>query len=1149
MTRRRLIAWAVAVAPVAVLALDGRAQSPTPTTVRPAASEGVGAQPPQGALTQVITLRLERVTLETALKAIAVQGHLQIVYSRADVPLDKIVSLVVDSITVTDALKLLLRGTGIGVQESPNGRVTLGRVSEASAQAIVPVRGQQAVGVIAGAVVDSVTGATVPYVVVRIDETGQSVQTGSEGKYTIAGVAPGDYHVTARRVGYTPKTRAVSVEDGKVAILDFRLNQPPTKLDEVVTTAVGDQRRYQVGNSIATINVDSLAPTTPVTSITDLITARAPGVEVLENSGMAGSGEAIRIRGLSSLVLQNDPVLIVDGVRQDNSAGSDIGTTLYGASHPTPTRINDIDFSDVESIDILKGPAATTEYGTDAANGVIVITTKHGTAGKPQWRISAEQTLSDMPDSFPSNWYTYGHTTDGSHTPVECLLATGPYSRAAGTCVADSSVQWNPLNHSATSIFGTGNRAKYDLSVGGGSDAVRYYVAGGLTNETGFIRMPSVFKQLADTANLGLPSAAYGPNVEQQRSARINTAIRLSSTADLSATGSYLSTYQQTPDAQSLYQGVLDAPGLRDAAHYYGYDYFGIFGPNPLLTPLGELSDVGSQNTNRLTGGLTATWRPTGWFVGHATVGLDHGSQRQQMLNYPLSNSAYAYNFPTYGLSEAITDRYSTDLRATATASLTPGVRAVTSAGLQTVDTRLTGESGQNFNITPTNLTLNGAINPNLIQQGTRQATLGGYGEEQLGFADRLFVTGALRVDAASGFGYAYSTAVYPKASVSWLALDRAPTLRLRGAFGESGVQPENGASLLLYAPNVAYLGGANVSTNQVNWPGNPNLRPERSAEFEGGLDFGGWGNRLSVEITGYSKTTHDALVDVNLGGTLGNYPYQENIGEVRNAGLEGTITAGVIQSRSVTWDVAINASVNHNTLVSLAPGVAAQVLRIGGPTYRQAPGYPLYGLWANQATYADKNHDGIIEPNEVTLADSASYQGSSLPTREASVSTHLGLFGGAVTVGALVDYRGGYKIANMTNFYQSLLGNTAATNDPKASLQSQATAVAGSQFEVTSLDMSDGTFVRFRELSITYTVPPRLVRALRVQSLSLTAAVRNLALWTKYDGVDPETNNTGGYHQQDPTTNGFFVNNDIRADFGAVPLARYWVLRLNVGL
>ena len=124
--------------------------------------------------------------------------------------------------------------------------------------------------------------------------------------------------------------------------------------------------------------------------------------------------------------------------------------------------------------------------------------------------------------------------------------------------MVDSVTQWNPLNHAATTIFGTGDRRKYDLSVSGGSEAVRYFVSGGLSNETGLIRMPSVFKELADTANLGLPSAAFNSNTEQQRSVRVNTAIKLGSTADLSATGSYLSTYQQTPDAGVLYQGVFD---------------------------------------------------------------------------------------------------------------------------------------------------------------------------------------------------------------------------------------------------------------------------------------------------------------------------------------------------------------------------------------------------------------------------------------------------------------------------------------------------------------------------------------------------------------------------------------------------------------
>jgi hypothetical protein len=344
------------------------------------------------------------------------------------------------------------------------------------------------------------------------------------------------------------------------------------------------------------------------------------------------------------------------------------------------------------------------------------------------------------------------------------------------------------------------------------------------------------------------------------------------------------------------------------------------------------------------------------------------------------------------------------------------------------------------------------------------------------------------------------------------------------------------------------------VNTNTLNWPGNPNLQPERSTEFEGGFDLGGWGNRVSFEITGYSKTTHDALVNVPLGATLGNYTYEENIGEVRNTGVEGTLTAGFIQSRSVTWDVVVNASVNHNKLLSLAPGVSAQTVSGGATTtFRQEPGYALYGIWAHRVTYADANHDGIIQPSEVKLADSASYLGPSLPTQEASVSTHIGFLGGAVTVGALVDYRGGYKIANETAAYADVVaGNTRGANDPHAPLWMQARAVADESYTFNSLDVEDGSFIRFRELSLTFAVPRSLVRALRAQSLSVTAAVRNLALWTRYSGVDPEATNTNGANIPFGATsngNGPTLNNDVRGDYGSVPLARYWVVRLNVGI
>jgi TonB-linked SusC/RagA family outer membrane protein len=1125
---------------------------------RPAREAGAVADSALAAavLGRPVSLQLRDIPLHRALAAIATQAAFALSYSQDEVPVNRRVSVSLTHGTAGEALHDLLVDTDLAVVVSPLGRVRLEPGTRATSEVAPKVR-EQGTGTITGHVTDGALKSPLSEVSVRVEGSPLRTTANADGKYTITGVAPGTYRITARRVGYQPLTKEITLAGDQAVTLDFALVAAPTRLDEVVTTAVGNQRRYEIGNDISTINADSIAPTAPITSLTDLISARAPGVTVLETSGLTGSGEAIRIEGLTSLVLQNDPILIVDGVRQDNSAGGDIAAYFSGGSHPTPSRLNDIDFSDIETIDILKGPAASTEYGTDAANGVIVLTTKHGVAGPPQWRVSAEQTEGALPVSFPDGYYSWGHLTDGTHAAVNCPLvsAFGTPASTVGSCVVDSVTRWNPLNHPATTIFGTGDRGKYDVSVGGGSEAVRYFIAGNLTNETGIVRMPPVFRELADTADLGLPSAALGPNSEQQRSVRVNTAIRLGPTADLTATGSYLSTYQQTPDASQLYGGVFSSPALSGPANFYGYGNNSF--QSAYLTPLAQLSEIGSQNMDRVTGGLTANWRPTGWFVGHATVGLDHGSQLNQELNYPLANAAYeGLGGPSLGLVDLTTNVYSVDLRGTATASLTHSLRATTTGGLQMVDTRMAGQTARTDPITTTNLTLNGATAPQVSQLGTRQATLGGYGEEQLSLSDRLFLTGALRIDAGSGFGGAYSVAAYPKASVSWLALNQGgTTVRVRGAFGESGVQPMNGAALQLYTETIASLGsgGGPVSVSQIEWPGNPNLRPERSAEFEGGVDVGAWGNRVSLEVTGYSKTTHDALVNVPLGETLGNYTYQENIGEVRNTGVEGSVTVAIVQTRSVTWQAAVNASVNHNVLVSLAPGVTAQTLNGNGTEYRQAVGYPLYGLWAQPIAYADVNHDGIIEPTEVTMGDSDEYVGPSLPTQEVSVSTHLGLWRGAVTVGGLVDYRGGYRIANAVALGEDEVENSPGTNDPRAPLWLQARAVENANNTLTALNDEDGSFVRLREVSVTYAVPHSLIRALRVQSLSVTGAVRNLALWTRYSGVDPEVSNTvgggGSNVQSAPTTGGYVVNNDVRLDGGAVPLLRYWVVRLNMGL
>ncbi len=1137
-------------------------------SVAPLVAQGVvvpTAQTPAGersanlarvALARIVSLRLQRVTLKDALRIVGQRAGVSITYSADGIPEGKRVSLVADRISVRDALSVLLEDTGLEAVSSAVGRVTVQPVGEGSMSRVATR--QQSGGTIAGHVVDVLTKAPLDQVAVRVEGPGLGTVTASDGRYTIRDVPPGTYRVTARRVGYVPLTKTVAVASDVAVTADFVLSAAPTKLNEVVTTAVGDQRRYEVGNTISTINADSIAPTAPITSLTDLISARAPGVDVIETGGLTGSGEAIRIRGLSSLVLQGDPIVIVDGVRQDNTPGQTAAIPFnnFQVVTPAPSRLNDLNFNDIQSIDVLKGPAASTEYGTDAANGVIVITTKHGTAGRPQWQVSAEDARSEIPVSFPNRYYAWGHTTDGSHTAVQCPLVpyafTSGYGSGTGTCAVDSMTTWNPLNEgSYYSIFGNGNRQKYSLSVSGGTEAARYYVAGALSNELGVLQLPGVFMRTADS--LALPHSVLNPNGENQRSIRTTTAVRLGPTADLTANGAYLSTYQEGLNAQILYNGVAFTPALHTAANGYGYGAFG-----PYYEPPSQFALPNHQLAGRLTGGVTGNWTPMPWFAAHATVGIDHGSLRNDAAALP-QVAPLTGNPAQLGIENATTDIYTVDLRSSATAALTRTIRAVTSVGLQLADTRTQGTAAIAIGVTATNFTLNGAVNPTVTQLGDRQATLGGYGEEQIGISDRLFVTGALRIDAGSGFGRAYSTAVYPKASVSWLALNTGPaTVRLRGAFGESGVQPPNGAALQLYAPAIVPLNGGLTSAVAIANVQNQRLQPEHSTEYEGGVDLGLWQNRVSVELTGYSKTTHAALVSVGTGWEAGALPYEENIGAVRNTGVEGAVSATILQARPVTWDVSLNASINRNTLLKLVPGILAQ--QVGAfSTFRFVPNYPVYGYWSPKVQYTDLNHDGVLEANEVTVSDSLSYAGPSLPTHEVSVGSHVGLWGGAIGVHALVDYRGGFHLLNAIGYYGTVLTQSdRASNSRAAPLWQQARDIAGEKIFLSGLDgyvapagfYEDATFVRFRELSLTYTLPHTLVRVLRARTLSLTGAVRNLALWTHYTGADPEAINLiGGNATLSPTSNTFVVNNNLREDYGATPLLRYWVVRLNWGL
>ncbi len=1120
-------------------------------------------------LRQRISLELRQATVRAAVVQITGRAGIRVELSPDVLSSPRTVSLHVANMTVGEALQEVLDGSGFEAYVSLTGEAVL--VRRATGANVVTARQRQGGTTIVGRVTDAKSGAPITAASVLVQGSSRGAVTGGDGRYTIRFVAAGAYTLVARYLGYQSQSRVVTVPDTGAVTVDFALLQSATVLDEVVTTGAGLQRRVELGNAIATINADSVVRTAPVTNLTDVLSGRAPNVDVVQTNGMVGSGPAIRIRGRGSLTLSNDPIYIVDGVRIDGAPGGQVDA-IGGAftTNPTASRLNDLDPDEIETIEVLRGPSAATEYGTDAANGVVVITTKRGHAGSPRWSATAEEGVSTMPAHFPDNYYSWGHTTDATHAATPCPLVPytlngppGTPGSTAGTCVVDSVTRWQPLNHSETSLFGTGTRGHYELQVAGGGTETQYFLGGGLTNELGALRLPPVEVPLLEhERGQAVPRDQLRPNALTDESVRGRVSTGTGGIADLSASAAYINNAQRSPDEVFLLANALDGPGIRDSLGGYAGPF--VFdGP---ISPASLFAITGSEGVSRFTGGLSGTWRPWGWLSTRSTVGLDDARKTDELLELPgqgegVCNSPSCTVFGQLGYRSVGlygTDLYTIDLGATASAALTQAVSAKTAVGLQYNDRRTHGSVAAATNLALGNPTLNGGTLYNQLEQRDEATTLGSYVEETIGFTDRLFLVGAVRVDAGSGFGTSYKAATYPKASASWVVLPEGgkTSLRLRAAYGQSGVQPPPGSALQLYTPAQAFLPGGPAPGAQLATVGSPGLKPERTREVESGFDLGLFGQRVTAEVTGYSKLSHDALVSLPLAASAGAAVGAQliNVGSVRNEGIETSITARVLDGRAMQWDVTVSGSDNENRLVTLGPGVSPIDQTAGIAPYKQQPGYPLYGYWAYRIHYADANHDGIIEPNEVQQDATASFIGPSLAPRELSLNTGMTLFSGRVHVGGQLDHRGGQYRVNFPAKFSDAVQYSRATNDRTAPLARQAQAVAllnDPLFHTSAGYVESAAFTRLRELSLTYFAPSRLAAAIRARTVSVTVAGRNLALWTKYTGSDPEVNTAAGSNTVlspggVPTT---ALNPDIVSDYFSVPQMRYWTLKVNVGL
>ncbi len=978
-------------------------------------------------------------------------------------------------------------------------------------------------------------------------------QTSPDGRLLLRTLAPGNYTVRVLRVGYTEQSRPVSIVAGRTQDLEVSLAAAAVNLAAVVTTATGEQRRIEIGNATANIDVAKVTEAAPVGNMNDLLNSRAPGVTVTSGT-QTGTGARIRVRGMNSVSLNNEPIWIIDGIRMTSNNASFSTPTGNGAGGNTggnnPSRVGDLNPEEIESIEIVKGPSAATLYGTDAANGVILVTTKKGRAGAARWSTYAEQgTLYDR-NFYPTAYSLWGKRP-GETVSSRAFCNLQRVGR--GECAPDSTSALNIFDEPDLTPLGRGNRHQIGVQVSGGTESVRYFVSAEDENEVGVLQLPDFERNRLQAEGTPIRPWTERPNTMGRRSLRSNLNATVSPKLDLGMATNFINIGQryslESNSTAGLGSHVFGGPGTRENGTVSGLG-------TPLngyrgWTPGYMWQERTGQEVNRFIWSGQANWRPTRWLTTRATVGNDWTNRNDENLllrgeGPPLTATT---RLGSRGLNRVNINNFTTDFGATAQYNAL-GFSNKTTVGAQYIAFRLTSAATGSNQLAPGSQNVSSGTQLSVAEGTTLQKTFGAFVEQSLAWRDRLFLTAAVRSDQNSAFGSNFQSIVYPKASASyliseegwWRAPDFVNTMRLRYAYGQSGVQPGPNDALRFYSANITSINNADQPTIIQAALGNDNLRPERSAEHEMGFESQLFNQRLSLDVTYYSKITTDALISAVLPPSYGSVASQlRNLGSVKNAGLELAVNAQLVQRNAFGWDVNIATSANDNKVVSLGD-TPPQI----GTTTRTIAGYPIGGYWAQPITgWEDKNGDGLLTywtdaaRNEVFVGDSVIFRGYATPRYMTTLINGFDFLNRKLRVQTMWDWRSGGLWYNNTERIRCTRPNCSGRNNLDASFEDQAMNIAANEHAARTLDgfLQTGAFVRLREASVQYTFTDDWARRLvRGRSLALVVTARNLRLWTNYRGSDPES----GFN----TTNG----TDAPSEFQTIAPPSYFIMRVNIG-
>ena len=912
-----------------------------------------------------------------------------------------------------------------------------------------------------------VQGATV-----AVKNSTQAVASDETGKFTLN--ISGDAEIVVSAIGYKTQTAALS----GLSTIQIKLEGDVSRLDEVVVTGLSTTvKRKNLANAVTVINSNQLTGTAPAQTLDAALSGKIPGAYINASSGTPGGGISVKLRGVTSIFGNTQPLYVVDGVFVDNTSTSaglnavtaaSSGGSSFNQDNPS-SRISDIRIEDIENIEILKGASAAAIYGSKASGGVVIITTKRGKQGKTN--ISLSQSV-------------------GFAKPIKLLGVRNFTAETASSLRGDPAAlkQQFLAAQSAGQIFdyekeiynNTPFLRNSVLSMNGGNEKTGFYFSVSQKDEAGLVK------------NTGYNNTGFRLNLDHQVNNNIKAGITssyINSSADRGLFGN---------DNTGVTTGIAlsSTPGFTqlhpDANGNYPSNPFAA--SNPLQT-IALMKN--NESVNRFITGinldaiLQKSDKSVTKFIGRG--GVDFYNLATDVL-FPSTLQFQAINKGTsiQGSTRNLSTNYILSLVNTFSAS--QKLTFTTSGGI----TQETGNYNNLINFASqvisgqSNVDQAGALNATQLR--TRYRNSGVFIQEEVSIINAVNLTGGVRFDRSTNNGNVSKYYVYPKGGASVNLTDLGiirkglfENIKLRAAYGQANNIPAYGSKFTtLGVSNINGFPGLLVNTQA----GQSDIKPERQTELESGIDFSLLKGKLGFELTYYDKNVYDFLLLTTPPASSGFAQSWANAGDLRNRGVELGMNARPVESKNITWNTSVNFWLNRS-----------KITRLGVPPVQLgSTGGVILGTFQIEEGKSATQIVGLNGQGVGVLGDAE-------PKFQMNTYNEINFFN-KWSLRFLVHWKNGGQNINVTGL-QNVFGSTSADYDqptesgpPKGVTQLMKIGTDSHQTVETS------TYLRFREIGLYYTFNKLPVSP--IKSISLGASLNNYFTFTKYKSYDPEVSNFG---------------------------------------